>query len=100
MKYLNKIKLYLVSMTLQDNLKTFKGYINYKAILISLIAYIISFFIFNSFIKEIVISALISGFLIGVMLEYITQNSKEDRITFLIIIIILVIGSYALSYPW
>ncbi len=96
MKNLNKIKLTL--MTLQDNLKTFKGYINYKAIIIGSIVYFISFLIFNIFIKEIWISILISGFLIGITLEYITQNTKE-RITSLIIIILLVIGSYAL-YPW
>ena len=97
MKYLNKIKLYLTSMTLQDNLKTFKDDINYKTIIIGLITYIISFFVFNIFIKEIWISALISGFLMGITLEYTTQNTKE-RVISLIIIIILVIGSYAL-YP-
>lgn len=84
-------------MTLQDTLKTFKDDINYKTIIIGSIAYIISFFICNTFIKEIWISALISGFLMGITLEYTTQNTKE-RVISLIIIIILVIGSYAL-YP-
>ena len=84
-------------MTLQDNLKASKDYINHKAIILGLIAYIISFFIFNMFIKEIWISALISGFLMGIITKNITQNSKEEQITFLIIIIILIIGYFALS---
>lgn len=84
-------------MTLQDNLKASKDYINHKAIILGLIAYIISFFIFNMLIKEIWISALISGFLMGIITKNITQNSKEEQITFLIIIIILIIGYFALS---
>ena len=42
-------------MTLQNNLKAFKDYINYKAIIIGLIVFSVSIFILNSFIKEVFI---------------------------------------------
>lgn len=84
-------------MTLQNNLKVFKDYINYKTIIVGLVVFFVSCFIMiTSFEQYTDFTGIITGFLLIIQLSYMTENTKEYFVNFLIIAVIgyLVVVTY------
>lgn len=76
-------------MNLQDNLKALKDYINYKAIMIGLIVFTVSYSIIFTFFEQYAgFTRFIPGLLLVIQLQYMIKTTKEWLVNLSIILVI------------